>query len=101
MSVLDVFRSTVGAAALGVCAPGAGRGAGQVARVQPIWRIQGRGAGRLQMVQGHLADMALEMDAAALLVYRAAWVKDQGAARPISARGGDGQAFATEASAAW
>ena len=34
----------------------------------------------LQMVQGHLADMALSIDAAALLVYRAAWTKDMGAA---------------------
>jgi acyl-CoA dehydrogenase len=33
------------------------------------------------MVQGHIADMALEIDAAALLVYRAAWTKDMGAAR--------------------
>ena len=35
----------------------------------------------LQMVQGHLADMALDIDASALLVYRAAWAKDMGAAR--------------------
>jgi non-ribosomal peptide synthetase component F len=35
----------------------------------------------LQMVQGHVADMALGIDAAALLVYRAAWTKDMGAAR--------------------
>ena len=31
----------------------------------------------LQMVQGHLADMALDIDAAALLVSRAAWTKAQ------------------------
>ena len=35
----------------------------------------------LQMVQGHIADMALDIDASALLVYRAAWTKDMGAAR--------------------
>jgi acyl-CoA dehydrogenase len=35
----------------------------------------------LQMVQGHIADMALDIDAAALLVYRAAWTKDMGAPR--------------------
>jgi len=35
----------------------------------------------LQMVQGHIADMALGIDASALLVYRAAWTKDMGAAR--------------------
>jgi len=33
------------------------------------------------MVQGHLAEMALDVDAAALLTYRAAWTKDSGAAR--------------------
>ena len=33
------------------------------------------------MVQGHVADMALDVDASALLVYRAAWTKDTGAAR--------------------
>jgi len=33
------------------------------------------------MVQGHLADMALNIDASALLVYRAAWLKDKGAPR--------------------
>jgi alkylation response protein AidB-like acyl-CoA dehydrogenase len=33
------------------------------------------------MVQGHVADMALDVDAAALLVYRAAWTKDTGAPR--------------------
>ena len=35
----------------------------------------------LQMVQGHIADMALDIDASALLVCRAAWTKDMGAAR--------------------
>ncbi len=44
-------------------------------------RVVRRGDDRLQMVQGHLADMAVELDAAALLVYRAAWAKDQGATR--------------------
>jgi acyl-CoA dehydrogenase len=33
------------------------------------------------MVQGHIADMALDIDAAALLVYRAAWTRDNGAPR--------------------
>ena len=44
-------------------------------------RIQGEALSALRMVQGHLADMALKLDAAALLVYRAAWTKDQGATR--------------------
>ncbi|MBL4740167.1 MAG: acyl-CoA dehydrogenase family protein [Sneathiella sp.] len=77
MSVLDVFRSTVGAAALGFA---------RRALDETLNRVQNRelfGAPLfdLQMVQGHVADMALDVDAAALLVYRAAWTKDSGAAR--------------------
>ena len=77
MSVLDVFRSTVGAAALGFA---------RRALDESLARAGGRelfGAPLfdLQMVQGHLADMALDIDAAALLVYRAAWTKDSGAPR--------------------
>jgi len=33
-----------------------------------------------EMIQAHLADMAADVEAARLLVYRAAWLKDQGAA---------------------
>jgi acyl-CoA dehydrogenase len=47
----------------------------------PTAQIVRRAAGDLQMVQGHIADMALDVDAAALLVYRAAWTKDMGAPR--------------------
>ena len=50
----------------------------------------------LQLVQGHLADMALKIDAAALLVYRAAWAKDQGAAR-ITREAAMAKLYATEA----
>ncbi|KJE35597.1 acyl-CoA dehydrogenase [Thalassospira sp. HJ] len=77
MSVLDVFRSTVAAAALGFA---------RRALDETITRVQERelfGAPLfdLQMVQGHVADMALDIDASALLVYRAAWLKDSGAPR--------------------
>ncbi|MEO0681638.1 MAG: acyl-CoA dehydrogenase family protein [Pseudomonadota bacterium] len=77
MANLDVFRSTVGAAALGFARRALDEAA---ARVRDR-NVFGAPMGDLQMVQGHLADMALEIDAAALLVYRAAWTKDQGAAR--------------------
>ena len=50
----------------------------------------------LQMVQGQLADMALDVDAAALLVYRAAWAKDTGAAR-ITREAAMAKLYATEA----
>ncbi|EFG2886045.1 acyl-CoA dehydrogenase [Escherichia coli] len=77
MSVLDVFRSTVGAAALGFA---------RRALDESVARANGRelfGSPLfdLQMVQGHIADMALDVDASALLVYRAAWTKDMGAPR--------------------
>ena len=47
------------------------------------------------MVQGHIADMAVEIDDAALLVYRAAWVKDMGAAR-VTREAAMAKLYATE-----
>jgi len=92
MSVLDVFRSTVGAAALGFARRALEEA---LARTQSR-RIQGAALSELQMVQGHLADMALQVDAAALLIYRAAWTKDQGAAR-VSREAAMAKLYATEA----
>jgi acyl-CoA dehydrogenase len=47
------------------------------------------------MVQGHIADMALDVDAAALLIYRAAWLKDSGAPR-ISREAAMAKLYATD-----
>jgi acyl-CoA dehydrogenase len=77
MSVLDVFRSTVGAAALGF----ARRALDESIKRAGERELFGAPMSELQMVQGHIAEMALDVDAAALLVYRAAWTKDMGAAR--------------------
>ncbi|CRL13487.1 acyl-CoA dehydrogenase family protein [Phaeobacter italicus] len=77
MSVLDVFRSTVAAAALGF----ARRALDEALSRVSARHVQGAPLADLQMVQGHIADMALDVDAAALLVYRAAWAKDSGSAR--------------------
>jgi acyl-CoA dehydrogenase len=77
MSVLDVFRSTVGAAALGFARRALDETLGRVRERE----LFGAPMAELQMVQGHVADMALDVDASALLVYRAAWAKDTGAAR--------------------
>ncbi|WP_122073922.1 acyl-CoA dehydrogenase family protein [Pseudophaeobacter sp. EL27] len=77
MSVLDVFRSTVAAAALGF----ARRALDEALERVTSRQVQGAPLFELQMVQGHIADMALDVDAAALLVYRAAWAKDSGAVR--------------------
>ena len=92
MSVLDVFRPTVGAAALGL----ARRALDEALARTQARRIGGAALCALQMVQGHLADMALAVDASALLVYRAAWVKDQGAAR-VSREAAMAKLYATEA----
>ena len=92
MSVLDVFRATVGAAALGFARRALDEA---LARVKSR-KVGGAALADLQMVQGHLADMALQIDASALLIYRAAWVKDQGAAR-VSREAAMAKLYATEA----
>jgi len=92
MAVLDVFRSTVGAAALGFARRALEE---SLARVKAR-RIQGQPLADLQLVQGHLADMALKIDAAALLVYRAAWTKDNGAPR-VTREAAMAKLYATEA----
>lgn len=95
MTVLDHFRPTVGAAALGFA-----RRALQesVARVRER-KLFGAPMAELQMVQGHIAEMALQIDAAALLVYRAAWAKDMGAPR-ITREAAMAKLYATEAAQA-
>ena len=92
MSVLDVFRPTVGAAALGFARRALDAA---VVRVKAR-RVGGAALAELQMVQGHIADMAVEIDAAALLIYRAAWTKDMGAAR-VSREAAMAKLYATEA----
>lgn len=91
MGVLDVFRSTVAAAALGFARRALDEA---LARVQDR-RVQGAPLFDLQMVQGHVADMALKVDAAALLVYRAAWAKDAGAPR-VTREAAMAKLFATD-----
>jgi acyl-CoA dehydrogenase len=92
MSVLDVFRSTVAAAALGFARRALDEA---LSRVRER-RLFGAPMGELQMVQGHLAEMALEVDASALLTYRAAWAKDAGAPR-VTREAAMAKLFATEA----
>jgi len=92
MATLDVFRTTVGAAALGF----ARRALAETGKRTVSRELFGAPLSNLQMVRGHLADMALEIDAAALLVYRAAWAKDFGAAR-ITREAAMAKLYATEA----
>jgi acyl-CoA dehydrogenase len=72
MSTLDVMRSTVGAAALGFA-----RRALHAARTHVKARqVFGQALAQFQATQMRIADMALEVETSALLVYRAAWTKD-------------------------
>ncbi len=91
MSVLDVFRTTVAAAALGF----ARRALDEATARVTTRHVQGQPLAELQMVQAHIADMALRVDAAALLVYRAAWTKDSGAPR-VSREAAMAKLFATD-----
>ncbi len=77
MASLDNMRATVGAAALGF----ARRAMDETLQRAKARELFGAPLAELQMVQGHIADMALDIDASALLIYRAAWTKDSGAAR--------------------
>ena len=91
MSVLDVLRSTVAAAALGFARRALDEALNRVTQRQ----VQGKPLADLQMVQGHIADMAVDVDASALLIYRAAWLKDQGAPR-VTREAAMAKLFATD-----
>ncbi|HEX5078411.1 MAG TPA: acyl-CoA dehydrogenase family protein, partial [Geminicoccaceae bacterium] len=95
MATLDVFRPTVGAAALGF----ARRALDETLARASARQLFGGALADLQIVQGKLADMALRVDAAALLVYRAAWAKDAGAER-ITREAAMAKLHATEAAQA-
>ena len=77
MATLDVFRSTVGAAALGFARRALAEGLGRAASR----KMFGGTLADLQLTQGAIADMVVDVETSALAVYRAAWVKDQGAPR--------------------
>ncbi len=91
MATLDVFRSTVGAAALGM----ARRAFDEAVQHVKEREIFGGTLADLQMTQAKLAEMAMLIDASALLVYRAAWMKDNGAER-ITEEAAMAKAYATE-----
>jgi alkylation response protein AidB-like acyl-CoA dehydrogenase len=74
MATLDIFRASVAAAALGFA-----RRAFAAAMAQARdRRLFGQRLGDLQLTQAALADMVVDLDAAALLTYRAAWQRDHG-----------------------
>lgn len=77
MATLDIFRSTVGAAALGF----ARRALGEAVTRTRSRELFGAPLADLPITQERLAEMALDIDTSALLIYRAAWTKDSGAPR--------------------
>jgi len=92
LGTLDVFRATVGAAALGL----ARRALAEATAHAKSRRAFGTTLSEFQLVRAKLADMATAIDAAALLVYRAAWIKDTQAGR-VTREAAMAKAFATEA----
>jgi len=92
MGTLDVFRSTVGAAAIGFA---------KRAFDEAVLRSEERKAfdqklSDFQITQAKIADMAVSIDAATLLIYRAAWVKDHNPEGRVSREAAMAKLFATE-----
>ena len=77
LGTLDLFRPSVGAAALGL----ARRAMDEACAWVRERTVFGRALAEHQMTQAKLADMAVGIDASALLVYRAAWTRDRLARR--------------------
>lgn len=77
MATLDVFRTTVAAAALGFSRRACDETVAHVLKRE----LFGAPLAELQMTQASVADMALDIDTSALLVYRSAWAKDGGQER--------------------
>lgn len=77
LATLDIFRSTVGAAALGF----ARRAFAEALAYARSRHVFGKPLAEHQLTRAKLADMAVAVDASALLVYRAAWTRDTRADR--------------------
>ncbi|HUQ33837.1 MAG TPA: acyl-CoA dehydrogenase family protein [Pyrinomonadaceae bacterium] len=92
MKTLDTFRASVGAAACGM----AGRALDEALTYAKRRRQFGLSLSEHQLVQSKLADMMTELDAARLLVYRAAYLKDAGAER-VTREASEAKLYATEA----
>jgi acyl-CoA dehydrogenase len=90
MRTLDVFRSSVAAAAIGF----ARRALAEAVAHATTRRMFGKVLADFQLTQAALADMATAVDAAALLTYRAAWMRDTG--RPVTLAAAMAKMNATE-----
>ena len=92
MGTLDTFRASVGAAACGM----ARRALDEAVRYSSQRKQFGRLLAEHQLVQAKLADMITELDAARLLVYRAAYARDTSTGR-VTREASEAKLFATEA----
>ena len=92
MQTMDTFRASVGAAACGM----AGRALDEAITYAKNRQQFGSAIAKYQLIQEKLADMMTELDAARLLVYRAAYLKDAGVER-ITREASEAKLFATEA----
>lgn len=92
MATLDIFRSTVGAAALGFARHAMHEAFNRTKSRQMF----GAPMSKLQLIQSKIGEMSLDIDASSLLIYRAAWTKDKGAER-ITKEAAMAKLFATEA----
>ena len=92
MATLDIFRSTAAAAALGF----ARHALDEALECVKSRKMFGSPMSNLQLIQAKLGDMSLDIDASALLIYRAAWTKDNSADR-ITSEAAVAKLFATEA----
>ncbi len=91
LGTLDIFRTTVGAAALGF----ARRALDEATAHATTRKMFGATLSELPIAQERLAEMALDIDASALLVYRAAWTKDVRQTR-VTREAAMAKLFATE-----
>jgi acyl-CoA dehydrogenase len=92
LATLDRVRATVGAAACGMATRALNEAIAHAKARQQF----GRPIADFQLIQEKLARMATDLTAARLLVYRAAWEKDQGAPR-VTLEAAMAKSFATEA----
>jgi acyl-CoA dehydrogenase len=92
LGTLDFYRTSVGAAACGL----AGRALRESVSRATSRRQFGSAIAEFQLTQAALAEMATDLDAARLLVYRAAWLKDTGRPR-VTRESAAAKLFATEA----
>ena len=74
MQTLDIFRASVAGAALGM----ARRALFEAVQHARTRKMFGQTLGDFQLTQAKLGEMAALVDAAALLTYRAAWLRDEG-----------------------